>query len=130
MKTIRQTYSIHAPSSLVWKALVDREMIEKWGGGAAKMDDERGTKFSLWDGEIWGVNKEVIKEKKLIQEWHDDKDEDNMIVTFTLVNEGDKTIVTLLHENVPDKKYKSLSQGWKDYYLGPLQTFLEHSPGP
>jgi len=52
MKSIKQTYRIQAPVSMVWQALVDPEVIERWGGGPVKMDDQVGTRFELWGGDI------------------------------------------------------------------------------
>lgn len=125
MKTIHQLYQINAPITIVWQALIDPKAIDNWGGGPAKMSEKKGSSFTLWGKDIWGRNIEVIKKEKLVQEWHDDKDNDGMIVTMTLEKDGENTTLTLLHENVPDKKYDSLSEGWEDYYLGPLKKFVE-----
>lgn len=39
---------------------------------------------------------------------------------------NDKTTkVELLHENVNDKDEKSLSAGWKKFYLTPMKNYLE-----
>lgn len=65
MKTIKQTYAINAPVSKVWQALIDPVIIQKWGGGPAKMGASQGSKFTLWGGEIYGTNKEVVLEIKL-----------------------------------------------------------------
>ncbi len=54
----------------VWDAFVDPKKIAEWGGGPAKMRGEVHFKFSLWGGDIHGTNKEVKKEKKLVQEWY------------------------------------------------------------
>lgn len=89
------------------------------------MTGKQNAKFTLWGGDIWGSNKEVVKEERLVQEWHDDKNQDGMIVTFALEKKGDATTLTLTHENVPDQKYESLSTGWEKYYLGPLKQFVE-----
>ena len=125
MKAIHQLYHIHASITIVWQALISPKVIDQWGGGPAKMSDKKGAAFTLWGGDIWGTNVEVIKEEKLVQQWHDDRDQDGMLVTFTLEKDGDKTTLTLTHENVPDKKYDSLSNGWTEYYLGPLKKLLE-----
>ncbi len=61
MKTIKQTYRIKASIQKVWRAFVDPKLIEQWGGGSAKMNDEVGFKFTLWGGDIHGTNTEVIK---------------------------------------------------------------------
>lgn len=125
MKTIHQLYHIKAPLSIVWQALIDPKAIENWGGGPAKMSDKKGAHFSLWGGDIWGKNLEVIKREKLVQEWHDDQNTYNMVVTMTLEGNEDSTTLTLLHENVPNDRYDDLNNGWKKYYLGPLKTFVE-----
>jgi activator of HSP90 ATPase len=112
---------------MVWQAFVDPKVIAAWGGGPAKMSEREEDAFGLWGGEIWGRNREVIKQQKLVQEWHDDKNEDGMLVTFTFETHQNRTHITLLHENVPDKKYKALEKGWDTYYLGPLKKLLESS---
>lgn len=129
MKTIKQIYFIHAPLSEVWKALVDPEYIDGWGGGPAKMDEKVGTRFSLWDGSIWGTNIEVKPEKKLVQEWYsesgDKKWEKPSVATFTLVQKKDGVEIDFFHADIPDDDAKDIEEGWKDYYLGPLKEYLE-----
>jgi activator of HSP90 ATPase len=63
MKSIYKKYTIAAPVSEVWRALVDPEYIDDWGAGKAHMDDTNGYEFSLWNGDIYGTNIEVIQEK-------------------------------------------------------------------
>ena len=53
---IKQHYVIKAPVAKVWRSFVDPKVIDSWGGGPAKMDDKVGTKFSLWGGDIYGIN--------------------------------------------------------------------------
>jgi activator of HSP90 ATPase len=91
------------------------------------MDDQPGTKFSLWGGEIYGKNKEVVRNKKLVQEWWDNasKWEKPSLATFELHDEKDGVRLELVHENVPDENAKDIDEGWKDYYLGPLKNYLE-----
>jgi activator of HSP90 ATPase len=127
VKTIKQTYLINATPDAVWRTLVDPEMIEGWGGGPAKMDDKVGTKFSLWGGEIYGKNKEVIKNKKLVQEWWDNasKWEKPSEVTFEIYEEKDGVRLEFIQENVPDENVKDIDDGWRQFYLGPLKNYLE-----
>jgi activator of HSP90 ATPase len=128
MKTIKQTYVIKSSIEEVWKALVDVHYIDGWGGGPAKMDDKKGTKFSLWGGSIWGENLEVVPNKKLVQHWYSDEEnkwEKPSKLTFTLHTEKDSVRLELIHENIPDENVDDIDQGWKDYYLGPLKNYLE-----
>lgn len=125
MKAIKQTYHIHAPVEKVWKALVDPQDINEWGGGPVKMSDKVGIEFSLWGGDIHGTNKDVVTNKKLVQEWFGGEWDAPSIVTFVLSVKDDSTEVELIHENVPDSEAKDIEQGWKDYYMGPLKEFVE-----
>ncbi|MBI2415519.1 MAG: SRPBCC domain-containing protein [Candidatus Kerfeldbacteria bacterium] len=126
MKTIQQEYLIAAPIDDVWRALVDVEAIEGWGGGPAEMDDQVGTEFSLWDGDIYGKNIEVIPQEKLVQEWYAYDWEEPSTATFTLFEEDNGTRLEFLHENVPERHAKDIEQGWRDYYLGSLKDYLEN----
>jgi activator of HSP90 ATPase len=125
MKTIRQVYKINAQVQKVWEALVDPKVIAQWGGGPASMDGKTGTKFSLWGGDIHGKNIKAIENKELVQEWFSGNWDKPSKVTFTLVEKGNDTELSLLHEDVPDEEAKNIADGWKTYYLGPLKELLE-----
>ena len=125
MKAIRQTYHIKASIEEVWKALTDTKYIDGWGGGPAKMSDKVGFQFSLWGGDIYGKNIEVIANKKLVQEWFGGKWDGPSIATFVLSSKNDQTTIEFTHIDVPESEYKDIEQGWKDYYLGPLKEYLE-----
>lgn len=125
MKSLKQTYLIHATPERVWNALTNPKEIDGWGAGPAKMDDNVGTKFTLWSGDIYGKNIEVIKHKKLVQEWYAGKWAVPSIVTFILRSKGNKTEATLVHTNIPDSEYKDIEEGWKSYYMVPLKEYIE-----
>ena len=126
MKTIKQTYKINAPAEKVWQALVDPEEIDFWGAGPATMDEQVGTEFSLWGGDIHGKNIEVDPKRKLVQEWFGGDWDEASVATFSLKENGNKTEVDLLQTNVPDDEAKEIADGWKQYYLGPIKEYLEH----
>lgn len=124
-KMIKQEYTINSSAAEVWKALTDVEFIDRWGGGPAKMDDKVGTEFSLWGGDIYGKNIEVVKNKKLVQEWYGGDWAKPSIVVFKLEENNAYTKVTLEHADVPEDEIKNIDNGWQDYYMGPLKEFLE-----
>lgn len=125
MKSIKQTYGINASIDKVWDALVNPKSIGKWGGGPAKMSDRKGFEFELWGGEIYGKNIEIVKNKKLVQEWFSGKWDKPSIVTFLLSFSGNKTTVELIHTDIPDNEADDISKGWKDYYMIPLKQLVE-----
>ena len=125
MKTIQQEYQISAPVEKIWEALVDPKVIEKWGGGPAKMKAEVGFEFSLWGGDIHGKNIEVVENKKLVQDWYSGDWPKPSRATFTLTPKNGSTLLSLTHENVPDEEEKEIADGWNRYYLGQIKELLE-----
>lgn len=128
MKSVNQTYHITASLAEVWQALIDPKHIKKWSGDSVKMNDKVGTKFSLWGGSVWGKNIEVIPKKKLVQEWYSKENkkwEKPSIATFSLHKEDKGTRVDLLHIDVPDEYASDIANGWKEYYLSPLKSYVE-----
>jgi uncharacterized protein YndB with AHSA1/START domain len=124
MPTIEKTYEMNATPEEVFDALVNPDLIEGWSGDEAKMTADVGGKFSLWGGQMFGTNLEVVKNKKLVQEWCYDQWKEPSKVTFTIKAKGKKTIVDLLHEDVPEKSVNSISDGWDAYYLGAMQDMF------
>jgi uncharacterized protein YndB with AHSA1/START domain len=125
MPTIKQSYEMTATPEQVFEALVNEEIIQHWSRDEAKMSAEVGAKFSLWGGQMFGVNLEVVKNKKLVQEWCYDQWEVPSRATFLLKPSGDGTLVELVHEDVPEKSVKSITDGWNLYYLGAIQEMFK-----
>jgi uncharacterized protein YndB with AHSA1/START domain len=126
MKTLTKTYTIHASPERVWKALVDPTDIIEWSDAPAGMDDQVGTEFILWDGEIWGTNTEVVYAQRLAQDWFDnEKQTEPTKVVFSLTAKEGDTVLELIQSNIPDNRLADLSEGWDTYYLAPLKAFVE-----
>jgi len=122
MSTIKQSYEMKASPSKVFKALTDPKIIAKWSGAPAKMSAKKGAAFEIWEGDMFGKNLEVVKDKKLVQEWCTSTFKSK--VTFTIKAKGKNAVVDLLHEDVPAKDKNDYTSGWKDYYLGAIQELF------
>ncbi len=125
MKTIKQTYIVDAPVAKVWQAFINPEIIEQWGGGPAKMSEAEGFEFKLWGGDIHGTNTNVVREKLLAQDWYGGKWDAPSKLSFKFSEKDGKTIIKMVHADVPDDNAKDIADGWRDYYLGPLKDLLE-----
>ncbi len=125
MKSIHKTYTIEATPHEIWRSLTVPDEIEKWGAGPAKMDDQEGTEFSLWGGEIWGKNTKVEDDKLLEQEWYGGKWDAPSLLTITLTADDGTTTVDLNQTNVPDNEVADVDEGWDDYYFGEIKKYLE-----
>ncbi|OGH05214.1 MAG: hypothetical protein A2W22_01170 [Candidatus Levybacteria bacterium RBG_16_35_11] len=127
MKSLKKSYLINTSPFKIWKGLTIPKEIEKWTGSPAVMDEREGTNFKLWDGDIFGKNKEMIKNKKIVQEWYSGNWDKPSIVTLLINNKDGKSEVELIHDDIPDNDFESINQGWDDYYFNPLKEYLERS---
>lgn len=96
-----------------------------WSGYPAEMKAEEGFVFSLWEGDICGVNLEVKPNRLLVQEWFFGETEQRSIVTIKLKKDGAQTRVELEHTYIPDEVFEEIVEGWKEYYLGAIKGLLE-----
>ncbi|EKD62433.1 MAG: hypothetical protein ACD_52C00171G0003 [uncultured bacterium] len=125
MKIIKKVYKIKSSVEKVWDALTNPVTMDKWGANSAKMSDKQDFEFSLWNGDIWGKNTEVVSGKKLVQEWFAGKWSKPSIVTFTLSEKDGVTTLALVHTGVPEKEFDSINTGWDSFYLGEIKKLLE-----
>lgn len=120
-------YTIHAPITNVWQALVDEKIINEWGGGPAKMEAKEGTEFSLWGGDIHGTNTKIVEGKLLVQDWYSGNWEKPSVATFALSGDEKSTKVKLTHTNIPNNEFNDIKSGWDEYYMVPIKKLVEKS---
>ena len=125
MKEFKKYYKIQASVQDVYNAIVNPNMIELWSGDDAIMDDQVGTEFSLYEGNITGKNLEIEKEKKIVQQWYFGEQEEPSIVTIKLHADKDATSVEIRHTNIPDDAYENIVEGWSEAYIEPIMDLLE-----
>lgn len=109
----------------VFAALTNPFQIEIWSGYPADMKAEVGHVFSLWEGDITGVNLEVVPNRRLVQEWFFGEQEEPSIVRIELKKESGKTLLELKHTHIPEDVYDEITEGWREYYLGSMKEMLE-----
>jgi activator of HSP90 ATPase len=124
MKTFKKDFEINAEASDVYAALTNPYTIELWSGYKAVMSEEPGSEFSLWEGDITGKNISFEKDRKLVQEWYFGDQQEKSIVTITIKPEGENSVVTVEHSNIPDDDFKEISEGWREYYMGAITAFF------
>lgn len=125
MQELRKYYRIKGAPSEIYAALVNPFSITLWTGGEAKMKEEPGTEFSLFDGDIEGKNLDFEQDSKIVQEWYFGNQEEKSIVTIILRPDRHYTKIELHHTNIPDEAYEDMAHGWDTYYFGGLKAFFE-----
>jgi len=125
MAQIKKSYLIDAPIQNVWHALTAPEAIEAWGAGPVDMEAQRGHRFSMWGGDIYGTVVDVEPPHRLVEEWFGGPWDVPSMAVFTLAEEGGGTRLDLEHDGVPDDEAEEFSAGWDEYYLGAMKRLLE-----
>lgn len=130
--------TIHASSSAVWNALVDREAIREYMFGAEVESDWREGSRIVWKGEFKGrpfEDKgevlEVVHNRRLRYSHFSplsgspDRPESYHTVTIDLARDHEGTHVVLTQDNNPDEKAKQHSeQNWARMLEG-LKKYVE-----
>jgi len=125
MKDFKKYYIIPEEPEIVYQALTNAHTIQLWTGEPATMGSEPGSDFSLWNGSITGKNLEFVENKKVVQQWDFEGQEEDSIVTIILHPHKQGTSVELRHSNIPDDAYEDISEGWSDSYFRALGMFYE-----
>ncbi|MBK6282901.1 MAG: SRPBCC domain-containing protein [Draconibacterium sp.] len=123
MKNIKRYYILNAEPKDVYNALTNKTMLEIWTDEEAEMEPVEGSVFSLWGGSITGVNLEFELNKKIVQKWFFE-DEENSIVTMKLHPHKKGTSLELTHTNIPEEAYENISDGWDEDYFGALNELF------
>ncbi len=124
MKDLKRYYTLHASPTDVYNALTNKKMLEIWTGEDVEMSTEPNTEFSLWGGAISGLNLEFEENKKIVQQWYFEGEEEPSIVTIKLHEDKKGTSMELKHTNIPDDAYENISEGWDEDYLGALKELF------
>jgi activator of HSP90 ATPase len=126
-KDIEQTVEIDAMPKEVYEVFMDHRKHAQLIGSKAVISREVGGKFSLWDGDIEGINLELVPNKKIVQHWRANDWAPGYYsrVTFELSKVKYGTEIRLTQIGVPDQFYDDVKKGWRDYYWKPMKEMLK-----
>jgi activator of HSP90 ATPase len=128
-ETIRQTEFIPAKPVEVYNALIDAKQHSAFTGSKATSDPRVGGEFTAWDGYIFGMNLNLEKGKRIVQEWKTTEwpaGYPPSIVEFTFSQVENGTELSMVHQNVPAEQASSYRQGWIDFYWKPLKKYFKN----
>ncbi len=126
-KTITQKILVRAAPADVYEALLNPRKQAAFTGSPATGSSRVGGKFTAWDGYIAGVHRELVKGKKIVQDWRTTEWPEgaaDSTVTFTFKRVKGGTEVRMVHAKVPAEQAASYRQGWIDFYWNPLKLYF------
>ena len=126
-KNIQQSVIIKATPREVYEALMDSRKHSKFTGARARMSRKIGGRFTAFGMYIQGINLDLVLNKRIVQAWrgNDWPKGHYSIVAFSLKRMKGGTRLVFTQSGVPDREYKGISQGWRDYYWTPMKEMLE-----
>ncbi len=127
MKTIRQSVTFKVSPHEVYEALMDSKKHSEFTGSEVQMNRNVGSEFSVYGGDIHGINLDLVPDQKIVQSWrYSDWPESHYSkATFSLKEVPGGTRLTFSQTGVPEEFYDDISQGWHDYYWEPMKEMLE-----
>ncbi len=100
-------------------------------GGPAEIDARVGGKHMAWDRYITGVQKVLERGKKIVQTWRTTEfsaDAPDSVLTVLFEAKGSGTLLTIIHENLPEGSAAAYLQGWDDFYFQPMLKYFAQKP--
>lgn len=121
------TTAIPASAQEIYDSWLDSLLHSEMTGGKASMSDAIDAEVSAWDGYITGRNLELVPGERIVQSWRTtqftDEHEDS-IVTVTLEEVEDGTLLTLVHSDVPEGQTSYEQGGWQEHYFEPMKEYF------
>lgn len=106
---------------------LDPERHAAFTGAPVKISAKPGSKFSAFNGMLWGVTLATIPGKLIVQRWRSsnfaETDADSVLV-LTFTQEAKMGRIDLAHVNVPKQDHAGVTNGWPKYYWKPLRAYL------
>jgi activator of HSP90 ATPase len=126
-RTIRQSVTFKASAHAVYETLIDSKKHAALTGSAVSISRRVGDKFKVYDGDIEGVNLELIPDQKIVQTWrYSDWPKGHYSrATFGFEAVKGGTRLTFRQSGVPEEFYEDIRQGWRDFYWAPMKEILE-----
>ncbi len=126
-RTITQKVVVSAPPDKVYDAFVTAKKHAAFTNSPATGAARVGGSFTACDGFIHGVHRQLVKGKKVVQDWHttqwpEGAPDSLLTLTFKKIKGG--TEIKMVHSNVPAEQADGYRQGWYDYYWNPLKAYF------
>jgi uncharacterized protein YndB with AHSA1/START domain len=116
-----------ASAQEVYEAWLDSLAHSQMTGGEASMSDETDAEVSAWDGYISGRNLHLVPGERIVQSWRTTNfsgEHEDSVITVSLEETEDGTLLTLVHSNVPDEQTSYERGGWETHYFEPMKAYF------
>ena len=127
-RTIRQTVTLPAPPSAVYRALADSRRHSAFTGSRAKIPKRAGGRMTAYGGYISGKVLGLWPGMGVLQTWRTTEWPEgapHSRLEIRLAPSGKGTRLTMIHSDVPASQAARYRSGWKAFYWIPLRRYLQ-----
>jgi len=122
--TVKASFPV--ATSRIYEAWLTGKLHTEMTGGEATGKAEEGSKFTAWDGYIFGTVRELIENEGIVLNWRTTEfkeDYEDSLVEISLIPTEMGCEVVLKHSNIPegDADYES---GWHEFYFTPMKAYF------
>ena len=126
-RVIKQLVVLPARAESLYAMYMDPAVHAEITGGAAVISARPGSKFSAFDGTLWGTTLAVVAPRLIVQSWrsenfHETDPDSTLFLAFSAHGENGR--IDLVHLDVPRQDYDGVKEGWEIYYWKPWRTYL------
>ncbi|XP_054470054.1 activator of 90 kDa heat shock protein ATPase homolog 1b [Anoplopoma fimbria] len=114
-----------SPADL-YRVFLNQEMVQAFTHAQATVDGEKGGKFRLLEGNVFGEFAELVPDEKIVMKWRYNNwpCEHYATITMTFFDRSSETELKVDCRGVPDNEEERTKEGWKRYYFEAIkQTF-------
>ncbi len=131
-ESIHVTALIPARPEAVYNAWLSSERHTQMTGGGAQIDPRVGGSHSAWGDYISGKTLELVPGARIVQSWRTlefPAESGDSKITVTFEPDGDDTLVSIAHDDIPEGQGARYASGWYDHYFTPMTTYFSDATG-
>ena len=126
-KTIQQTVKFGAPPEKLFDIYLNLKKHAAAVNSQASISRKVGVRFRIFGGALQGKNLAITPKRMIVQswrgsDWKKSEGDSILILTFSKAPGGGR--ISLVHANVPDRRYAGINRGWNKYYWKPWRAYL------
>lgn len=114
-----------SPADL-YRVFLNQDMVQAFTHAPATVDGEKGGKFRLLDGNVFGEFTDLVPDEKIVMKWRYNNwpAEHYSTISMTFKDRSSETELKVDCRGVPDNEEDRTKEGWKRYYFEAIkQTF-------
>lgn len=125
--SLHQEESFDVSPARVYQALLSTAEFAAFSGQKATIEPAVGGAFSLFDGQVVGINLDLVPSQRIVQAWRAIGDWPAgifSIVHFALAPKGNGTQLALDHTGFRPGDFDHLNRGWAPHYWVPMRKYF------